>query len=88
MPGELPADVRTSLLALLERGSDAARERDERTVEGVVDSVETLAHHDVSDDEIRTMLLHGCRRANEAMPAEPLVTAEYLEAMARLVADE
>ncbi|ADQ66949.1 hypothetical protein C499_04294 [Halogeometricum borinquense DSM 11551] len=88
MPGELPADVRTSLLALLDRGADAARERDERTVEGVVDSVETLAHHEVSDDEIRMMLLHGCRRANETMIAEPLVTAEYLEAMARLIADE
>jgi hypothetical protein len=85
--GELPADVRASLSELLDRGAAAARRRDDGTVEGVVDSVETLAHHEVSDEETRAVLVHGCRRATQTMRSEPLVAAEYLEAMARLVDD-
>lgn len=85
MLGELPADVSSSLSELLDRGTNAARSRDDRTLESVLDSVETLAHHDVADDEARETLLHGCQRARATMSSEPLVAAEYLESMARLV---
>lgn len=88
MPGELPADVRASLSDLLDRGSEAARSRDNPTLEGALDSVETLAHHEVPDAEMRATLLHGCRRARATMESEPLVAAEYVDAMARLVDDD
>lgn len=88
MSDELPDDVRENLSDLLDRGSDAARQRDERTVEGVVDSVETLAHHQVADEEMRAMLLHGCRRISATRESEPLVAAGYFEAMRRVIDGE
>ncbi|ELZ34968.1 hypothetical protein C474_01367 [Halogeometricum pallidum JCM 14848] len=88
MSDELPDDARENLSDLLDRGSDAARLRDERAVEGVVDSVETLAHHDVADEETRAVLLHGCRRIAATRESEPLVAAAYFEAMRRVVDGE
>ncbi|MDS0294803.1 hypothetical protein [Halogeometricum luteum] len=85
MSDELPADVRENLSDLLDRGTDAARRRDEPAVEGVVDSVETLAHHEVADEETRAVLLHGCRRVAATRESEPLVAAAYFEAMRRVV---
>ena len=88
MSDELSADARENLTELLDRGSDAARRRDERAVEGVVDSVETLAHHQVADQETRETLLHGCRRIAATRESEPLVAAGYFESMKRVVGVE
>jgi hypothetical protein len=88
-PGEsgadLPADVEATLLQLLAAAAADARCRDVDAVTAVVDTVSTVSRNKLPDGVLRDRLLHGCRRVDRLVADEPLVAAEYLEAMERLV---
>ncbi|SFR58971.1 hypothetical protein [Halogeometricum limi] len=86
-PEDVPADVRTKLSELFVRGADAARAVDGDTVDSVVDSVDTVVLSELPDGETKTVLLHGCDRVRRTAAAEPLVAAEYFEAMRRFVGE-
>ena len=83
---DLPADVEATLTQLLAEAAAAARTRDVEEVEAIVDTVRTVVRNKVPQERLRGRLLHGCRAVDRLVADEPLVAAEYLEAMARLVA--
>jgi hypothetical protein len=83
---DLPADVEATLTQLLGSAADHARERDVESVRSLVDTVERVARNKVPEGPLRDRLLYGCATADRLAPDEPLVAAEYFEAMARLVA--
>ena len=82
---DLPADVEATLSQLLAEAAAAARRRDVDEVSALVDTVETVSENKVPAAALRERLLHGCRVVGRLAADEPLVAAEYLEAMARLV---
>jgi hypothetical protein len=82
---DLPADVEATLAQLLAEAAAAARTRDVEEVEAIVDTVRTVVQNKVPQEALRDRLLHGCRAVDRLVVDEPLVAAEYLEAMERLV---
>jgi hypothetical protein len=82
---DLPADVEVTLTQLLAEAAAAARTRDVEEVEAMVDTVRTVVRNKVPQEALRDRLLHGCRAVDRLVVDEPLVAAEYLEAMERLV---
>jgi hypothetical protein len=82
---DLPADVEATLTQLLAEAAADARLRDVEAVVAIVDTVETVTRNKVPPGPVRERLLHGCRRVDRLVGDEPLVAAEYLEAMERLV---
>ncbi len=82
----LPADVEAALTQLLAEAAAAARHRDVDDVVAIVDTVETVTRNKVPAGFVRERLLYGCRRVDRLVADEPLVAAEYLQAMERLVA--
>jgi hypothetical protein len=85
---DLPADVEETLAQLLAEAAAAARRRDVDETSALVDTVETVSRNKVPAERLRDRLLYGCRAVDRLVADEPLVAAEYLEAMARLVAAE
>ncbi|MFC6989114.1 hypothetical protein ACFQJD_11085 [Haloplanus sp. GCM10025708] len=85
---DLPSAVRDRLLELLAEASDAARERREADVRTALDDVERLVRKSVDDEALAERLAHGCRAVEGLVDDEPLVAAEYLDAMERLVDGE
>jgi hypothetical protein len=82
---DLPADVEATLTQLLAESAAAARTCDVEEVEAIVDTVRTVVRNKVPQEALRDRLLHGCRAVDRLVVDEPLVAAEYLEAMERLV---
>jgi hypothetical protein len=82
---DLPSTVRDRLLALLGDASDAARERRATEVRANLDAVERLAGEMVKDERLSGWLHHGCDAVDRLVDDEPLVAAEYLDAMWRRV---
>ena len=84
---DLPADVEAALTQLLAEAAAAARHRDVDDVVAIVDTVETVTRNKVPAGFVHERLRYGCRRVDRLVADEPLVAAEYLEAMERLVDD-
>jgi hypothetical protein len=82
---DLPADVEATLAQLLTEGGAAARRRDVTEVSAIVDTVETVARNKLPPGDLRDRLVHGCAAVERLAADEPLVAAEYLDAMERLV---
>jgi hypothetical protein len=82
---DVPADVESALTQLLAEAAAAARRRDVDDVTAIVGTVETVTRNKVPAGFVRERLLYGCRRVERLADDEPLVAAEYLEAMERLV---
>ncbi|WP_380675131.1 hypothetical protein [Salinigranum sp. GCM10025319] len=82
---DLPADVEATLAQLLAEAAGAARRRDIEEVTAVVDTVETVSRNKVPAGDLRERLEHGCATVDRLVADEPLVAAEYLDAMERLV---
>jgi hypothetical protein len=82
---DLPADVEATLVQLLSEAAAGARRRDVEEVEALVDTVDTVAENKVPAESLRERLRHGCGTVRRLVTDEPLVAAEYLEAMGRLV---
>ncbi|WP_152040874.1 hypothetical protein [Salinigranum salinum] len=82
---DLPADVEATLTQLLAEAAAAARTRDVEEVEAIVETVRTVVRNKIPQEALRDRLLHGCRAVDRLVVDEPLVAAEYLEAMERLV---
>jgi hypothetical protein len=82
---DVPVDVEDALTQLLAEAAAAARRRDVDDVTAIVDTVETVTRNKVPAGFVRERLLYGCRRVERLADDEPLVAAEYLEAMERLV---
>ena len=82
---DLPADVEVTLTQLLSEAATAARARDTEDVSAVVDTVETVARNKVPPGDLREQLEHGCAAVQRVVADEPLVAAEYLDAMVRRV---
>jgi hypothetical protein len=82
---DLPADVEATLGQLLTEAAAAARRREADEASALVETVETVTKNKVPADSVRERLLHGCTAVDRLVADEPLVAAEYLSAMARLV---
>jgi hypothetical protein len=82
---DLPADVEATLAQLLAEAAGAARRRETEEVRAVVDTVGTVARNKVPAGDLRERLEHGCATVDRLVADEPLVAAEYLDAMERLV---
>ena len=82
---DLPADVEATLTQLLAEAAGAARRREAEEVRAVVDTVGTVARTKVPAGDLRERLEHGCATVDRLVADEPLVAAEYLDAMERLV---
>ena len=82
---DLPADVDAALTQLLAKAAADARCHEVDAVIAIIDTVETVTQNKVPDKETRERLLHGCRRVRRLAEDEPLVAAEYLQSMERLV---
>jgi hypothetical protein len=82
------ADASRAELAreLIEAG-DAARERRQGDVLRRVGRIERLASTALDDDAPRSRIEHGCAEVRTLVRDEPLVAAEYLDAMRRTVED-
>lgn len=88
MSDELPPDVRATLAQALEEAAADARTRDADSVRTRVRRVETVTEEDVPAGSGKDRLRHGIRQVRKTVESEPLVAAEYLTAMRRLVEDE
>jgi hypothetical protein len=79
------------LEAALERAlieaSDSARARDAGGVRARIDRVEGRLD-ELDDDELAARLRHGCDAVRRLVADEPLVAAEYIDAMRRRVGGE
>jgi hypothetical protein len=82
---DLPADVEATLTQLLSEAAAAARNRETGDVSAVVDTVGTVARNKLPPCELRDQLEHGCAAVQQVVADEPLVAAEYLDAMERRV---
>jgi hypothetical protein len=82
---DLPPDVEDTLTQLLTEGAESARRRDPDEVSAVVDTVRTVAENELPASPLRERLIHGCATVDRLAADEPLVAAEYLDAMGRLV---
>lgn len=80
--------VRDRLAKRLDEASDAARERRQTDVRAALDDVERLTREGVDDELLAERLAHGRQAVERLVDDEPLVAAEYLDAMGRLVAAE
>lgn len=88
MSDELPPDVRSTLVRLFEEAAEDARTRDDEAVRSTLETAETVAEEDVPAGAEKERLRHGCAQVRKTVENEPLVAAEYLRAMRRLVADD
>jgi hypothetical protein len=82
---DLPTDVEDTLTQLLAEGAASARRHDPDEVSAVIDTVSTVATNKLPAGDLRDRLLHGCATVDRLAADEPLVAAEYLDAMERLV---
>lgn len=82
---DLPADVEATLTQLLSEAATAARDRETEDVSAVVDTVGTVARTKLPPCDLRDQLEHGCAAVDRVVADEPLVAAEYLDAMVRRV---
>jgi hypothetical protein len=82
---DLPADVEATLTQLLAEAAAAARRREGDVVSAIVDTVETVVRNKVPAGLLCERLEHGCTSVERLAVDEPLVAAEYLDAMERLV---
>jgi hypothetical protein len=82
---DLPADVEATLGQLLAEAAAAARRREVDEVTAIVDTVETVVRTKVPAGDLRERLEHGCTTVERLVADEPLVAAEYLNAMERRV---
>ena len=82
---DFPTDVEDTLTQLLAEGAASARRRDLEEVSAVVDTVSTVAENKLPTGILRERLLHGCATVDRLAADEPLVAAEYLDAMERLI---
>ena len=82
---DLPADVEATLTQLLAEAAAAARRREGEAVSAIVDTVETVVRNKVPAGLLSERLEHGCASVERLVVDEPLVAAEYLDAMERLV---
>lgn len=82
---DLPADVDAALTQLLSKAAADARRHEVDAVIAIVDTVETVTENKIPDGQVRERLLHGCRQVRRLAADEPLVAAEYLHSMERLV---
>lgn len=82
---DLPADVEATLTQLLAEAAAAARRREGEAVSAIVDTVETVVRNKVPAGLLCERLEHGCASVERLAVDEPLVAAEYLDAMERLV---
>lgn len=85
---ELPPDVRATLTQLLESAAEDARTRDADSVRERLRRVETVTDTEIPAGSGKERLRHGVRQVRRTVETEPLVAAEYLAAMRRLVEDE
>ncbi|SFG34494.1 hypothetical protein SAMN04488063_1750 [Halopelagius inordinatus] len=88
MSDELPPDVRATLTQLLESAAEDARTRDADSVRDRLRRVETVTDEEVPGGSGKERLRHGVRQVRRTVETEPLVAAEYLASMRRLVEDE
>jgi len=84
---ELSEDTRDRLVGCLSSAADRARERDAAAVEELLGTVRTVTENEVPAGGLRDRLDHGRTTAARLVADEPLVAAEYLDAMCRLVED-
>ncbi|RDI72900.1 hypothetical protein [Halopelagius longus] len=88
MSEELPPDVRATLVRLFEEAAEDARTRDEESVRTRLETVEAVTDDDVPPGSGKERLRHGCAQVRKTVENEPLVAAEYLQAMRRLVDED
>ncbi|MFB6156000.1 MAG: hypothetical protein ABEJ22_08895 [Haloferacaceae archaeon] len=76
------------LARLLAEASDCARERRPEAALDRVDRIERLASRELGDTALASTVEHGCEEVRQLVHDEPLVAAEYLDAMRRDVATD
>jgi hypothetical protein len=79
--GDLPVDVRDTLAQLFAEAGKAARERRTETALAALSTAATVVENKVPESDRKRQLIHGCERAQATATDEPLVAAEYCEAM-------
>lgn len=81
MTEDLPVDVRDTLAQLFAEAGKAARERRTETALAALSTASTVVENKVPESDRKQRLAHGCERARATVADEPLVAAEYCEAM-------
>lgn len=85
---ELPPDVRATLARLFEEAAEDARTREEESVRTRLETAEAVTDDEVPPGARKERLRHGCAQVRTTVENEPLVAAEYLQAMRRLVDED
>ncbi|MFC6824827.1 hypothetical protein [Halopelagius fulvigenes] len=88
MSEELPPDVRATLARLFEEAAEDARTREGESVRTRLETVEAVTDEEVPPGAGKERLRHGCAQVRKTVENEPLVAAEYLQAMRRLVDED
>jgi hypothetical protein len=82
---EPSARVRQTLVRVLDEAAADARDLNAESVRAHLDAVETIAESRLRRGAGLERLGHGSSRVRETVDSQPLVAAEYLSAMRRLV---